>query len=334
MDQSPEEIELEHHIFDIDFHPQQDIVAGAMVNGVVELYKYSEKQNAKVLELKYHSDSCRSVLFSNNGQTLYTASADKSIRAVDTAGSIEWAELNAHEHPVNVLKQIDANVIASGDDIGCIKVWDTRQHRCVVEWTDHSDYISDMTCNSALDHMLVTSGDGTLSSYDLRKNKLEGRSDDLEDELLSVVIGKNGKKVFCGSQEGVIVIFSWGTWGDMSDRFPGHPHSIDTMLKVDEDTICTGSSDGIIRIVQLHPNKLLGVIGDHEDFPIEVMKFSHDKRIIGSASHTNKLHFWDVGYLFEEDDEDDDEEDTMESDAPSKRLAACQDPNATFFDDL
>ncbi len=25
-------------------------------------------------------------------------------------------------------------------------------------------------------------------------------------------------------------------------------------------------------IVQIHPNKLLGVVGDHEDFPVEMLK--------------------------------------------------------------
>ncbi|KAI9922514.1 hypothetical protein PsorP6_000420 [Peronosclerospora sorghi] len=57
------------------------------------------------------------------------------------------------------------------------------------------------------------------------------------------------------------------------------------------------------RVMQLHPNKVLGIIGDQEDFTVEILRFSHDKRIIGSTSHTNKVHFWDVGYLFELDDD-------------------------------
>lgn len=61
------------------------------------------------------------------------------------------------------------------------------------------------------------------------------------------------------------------------------------------------------RVVQVHPNKLLGLIGDHEDFPVETLKFSHDKKLIGSISHTRKVHFWDSGYLFDEDDGDDEE---------------------------
>jgi WD repeat-containing protein 55 len=151
--------------------------------------------------------------------------------------------------PVNRLFTLSNDVIASGDDQGCIKIWDTRQHRCVVEWKEHVDYISGFAANASVDHLLATGGDGRLSAYDLRKNVLAGKSDELEDELLSVIVLKNGKKVVCGSQDGVLVVFSWGTWGDMSDRFPGHPESIDTIVKIDEDTVLTGSSDGIVRCV-------------------------------------------------------------------------------------
>ncbi|KAJ8523760.1 hypothetical protein ON010_g17358 [Phytophthora cinnamomi] len=274
---------------------------------------------------------------------LYTASADKSIRAFDTLGNPTWAEMRAHEHPVNRLHELSTNVFASGDDQGCIKIWDTRQHRCLSEFKEHTvrlrkvdydkpcliycadgeigglqDYISGFATNPAQDHLLATSGDGRLSAYDLRKNVLAGKSDELDDELLSVAVIKNGRKIVCGSQDGVLVIFSWGTWGDMSDRFPGHPESVEALLKVDEDTVLTGSSDGIVRVVQLHPNKLLGLIGDHEDFPVENLKFSHDKKIIGSVSHTNKVHFWDVGYLFDEDDgEDEDAANDEEEKAPA-----------------
>ena len=37
--------------------------------------------------------------------------------------------------------------------------------------------------------------------------------------------------------------------------------SIETLCVVDEDTVITGSSDGLLRLVQLQPNKLLGVLG-------------------------------------------------------------------------
>jgi WD repeat-containing protein 55 len=122
---------------------------------------------------------------------------------------------------------------------------------------------------------------------------------------LSVKIIKNGRKVVCGTGEGVLAVWSWGTWGDISDRFPGHPSSLDALLKVDENTLLTGSSDGLIRVVSIHPDKLLGVLGDHAGFPIEKLEFNADRSFVGSVSHDNCIRLWDATIL--KDDGDDEE---------------------------
>jgi WD40 repeat protein len=41
-------------------------------------------------------------------------------------------------NPVNRLHELSTNVFASGDDQGCIKIWDTRQHRCLSEFKEHT----------------------------------------------------------------------------------------------------------------------------------------------------------------------------------------------------
>ena len=132
--------------------------------------------------------------------------------------------------------------------------------------------------------LLATSADGSLGVYDLRMNKgtvedSTRKSDHLDDELLSLCILKSGKKVVCGTQTGALSIFSFGTFGDISDRMPGHPSSVETLLKVDEDTILTGSSDGLIRVVQIHPDKFLGVLndGDTGGYPIEKLAYNANK---------------------------------------------------------
>jgi hypothetical protein len=54
-------------------------------------------------------------------------------------------------------------------------------------------------------------------------DQVRARSEeDADDELSSVVVLKNGKKVVCGSQLGVLTIFSWGHFADCSDRLPGN----------------------------------------------------------------------------------------------------------------
>ena len=69
--------------------------------------------------------------------------------------------------------------------------------------------------------------------------------------IKSICYFKREGKVVCGTGDGVLNIFNWGEWGNISDRFPGHPMSVDCMVQVTEDIICTGSIDGIIRLVFL-----------------------------------------------------------------------------------
>ncbi|CAM9857558.1 unnamed protein product [Pylaiella littoralis] len=301
-------IDLPEQALELSFHPNRDVIASGLVNGKVSLHTYSPEGHQLALELSHHRDSCRTVLFSEDGSALFTASKDKSIVQAGETGQVTWRHERAHDWPVNSLHNVSEGILASGDDQGVIKIWDTRVKSEVTKFDVNEDFISDFATNEANDKLLATSGDATLAVFDLRQKRLEGRVTNQEDELLSIQIVKHGSRVVCGTQNGVLVSWPWGTWGDRSSRFRGHPHSVDTLLTLDEDTVLTGSSDGIIRVVSIQPDKFLGLLGDHEDFPVESIQFSRDKTWIGSVSHDDKIRFWHAGYLFEDDDDEDDED--------------------------
>ena len=88
----------------------------------------------------------------------------------------------------------------------------------------------------------------------------------------------------------------------------GHPSSVDALVKYDADTVITGSSDGIIRIVNILPNRMLGVLGGSEDLPIERLALSHDRSRLASVSHESCLKLWDLSQLAEGSDDEDEEE--------------------------
>jgi len=315
QDCSPEDAETSDQVMGLDFHPQSDVLAAGIINGKVELYMYKEDQPCQlVLDVQHHTDSCRAVKFSSDGNAMYSGSADQSLVCIDRQGSIIWATPNAHSAGINRIQLTGSGLVVTGDDEGGVKLWDIRQQRAVMEFKENKDFVADFALHPEDTHLLAACGDGVLSCFDLRQRKLSEQSEEDEDELLSVEFIKGSKKVVCGTQGGVLGIWSWGDLSDTSDRFPGHPQSIDTMLPVDGDTVCTGSSDGIIRIVSIHPNKLLGLVGDHDDFPVEQMKFSRDRRFIGSISHEAVVHFWDVSYLLENSDDKDDDDDDDDDD--------------------
>lgn len=77
------------------------------------------------------------------------------------------------------------------------------------------------------------------------------QSELMDSELLCVSFMKNDKKVICGTGEGVINIFNYDEYGNISDRFPGHPSSIDCFLPLSRDIVLTGCFDGNIRYLKL-----------------------------------------------------------------------------------
>lgn len=286
--------------FDLDFHPSNPILAAGLITGDLLLYLYkADSPPEKLLEVNAHSQSCRAVRFINNGQAIVTGSPDCSILATDveTGSSIARLE-NSHGAAVNRIINLTESTIASGDDEGCVKVWDTRQRTCSSSFHAHEDYISDMTFASDSMRLLATSGDGTLSVCNLRSSKLQTQSEFSEDEPLSVVIMKNGRKVICGTQSGTLLLYSWGFFKDCSDRFVDlSPNSVEALLKLDEERVITGSENGIISLVGILPNRIIQPIAEHSEYAIERLAFSHDKKYLGSISHDNTLKLWDMDDL-------------------------------------
>lgn len=79
------------------------------------------------------------------------------------------------------------------------------------------------------------------------------------------------------------------------------------LLKKADPTLSSRS-----RIVSIEPDDLVGIVGEHEDFPVERMRLSHDKKYLASSSHDNSIKFWNVTYLY---DDDEDEEGNENGDA-------------------
>lgn len=286
---------------------------------------------------------------------------------IDQASSSVGAKSPQNNNPIHCLHQLPScsasgSLIVTGDDRGGVRLWDERlcdptnpkynqqkktenssnnnllalPRGCVLSWKESKDYISAFDHSADGNTLLATSADGTLSVFDLRKastsNILQNReavriSDHQDDELLAIAVMKNGKKVVCGTTEGVLNVWSWGTWGDVSDRFPNahEGNSIDAVLKVDENTLLTGSSDGLLRVVSILPDRFLGVLGGHDGFPIEALKYTTSRKYVGSLSHDQYIRLWDTRRLFD-DGEDDSVKEGLDQD---KELSSREMPVAS-----
>ena len=151
-----------------------------------------------------------------------------------------------------------------------------------------------------------------------------------------------GQKLVVGTQLGVLSVFNRARgYGDCVDRIPGHPPSIDALCAVPARypgaaaTVLTGSSDGLLRAVQVLPTRLLGVVADHGEFPIERIAVDRagEGRWVGSVGHDEVLKMTDLKEVFEDDGaEDEDEEDEGDEEDESGADGEAQEEEPTKDD--
>ena len=96
------------------------------------------------------------------------------------------------------------------------------------------------------------------------------------------------------------------------------------LVAYDEDTVLTASSDGMIRVLNIQPNKMVGVLGIHSDMDVEKLASSADKMFLASAGHDNTVKIWDLGQLVDDyDEEEDEEEEEREGQEAAEEPAAA-----------
>ena len=68
----------------------------------------------------------------------------RSIKAVDMGSgkSRKW-RAGAHDAGVSCLLPLAPGRVASGDDDGCVKLWDARQPEATAQLRQHTDYVAD-----------------------------------------------------------------------------------------------------------------------------------------------------------------------------------------------
>lgn len=165
---------------DCAFSDAHQHLATGIVDGTLRLYTYSFADGSTGAlssdlrsTLRLSEASCRAVGFSADGSSIVAGYEDGllALSSVETSQPILRLP-DAHEAPISTLRVLDDNLMAVGDEAGCIQLWDLRSKAAVYTYSEHTDFITDFTVHQKDNCLVATSGDGTLSIHDLSKRKV------------------------------------------------------------------------------------------------------------------------------------------------------------------
>jgi len=300
---SPPDLKTSEMVTDISFHPEADIIALGNISGDLSLFSYSNEENSLMKKLKLSQKSLRGLEFDESGSSLLTISKDKTFRILDTeTWTVRSKFVKCHDSALYCCASLDPHISVTGDEDGFVKMWDSRTaDTSVMTYKRFDEFVSSFFKMDD-SHLIASSGEGTIQSFDLRTRRPDLQSEVYDSELNCLAAVRSGSKLVVGSGAGQLYMFNKDQYGLHSDQFPGHPDGVNAMVAITDNVLITGCEDGNLRAVHLFPHRFLGVVGQHEqEFPVERLDVNTSGEIIASISHDNRVKFWNVAYLEEMD---------------------------------
>lgn len=298
----PPDIKTEDFVTDLCFHPSQDLLSVGTTTGDVLIYKYTNDECTVRDTHEVHTKSVRDVEFNLDGDLLISTARDRTIMVTDVeTGKLKQFWDDSHEEPVYTMSIIDEHTFATGDDAGVLKLWDLRQKQAVFKLKEVEDFISCIITNDQRKYILMTSGDGYLTSINIPQRKLYVQSEPYEEELTCMGIFRKDSKLVVGSSKGNFYTFNWGQFGYHCDAFTGPKAGVNKMVPITERIAVTGGEDGILRAMHLVPGRVLGIVGQHS-LAVETIDINSTGELIASSSHDNDIRFWNIRYFEDFDD--------------------------------
>ncbi len=285
------------YIFTVAVSPDGRLLATGDTDGKISLWQIIDGQ--QYLTWEGHAGWVRSLVFSADGQTLFSASDDQTVKQWNLTGKClqVFTGHTGFVWSVALLEQPNSNgfhpILASGSIDQTIKLLDIQTGKCLKTLRGHTDWVFCVACSS--DGRTIASGsiDRTIKFWDINTGEclktLQGHSM----SVYSVAFSTDGKKLVSGSADGTVRIWDVLT-GECMYTLQGHTNHVWCVVcSRDGNTIASGSSDTTIRLWNIHTVECVKTLQGHTN-TIRSLAFSPNGKSLIASDDNQTIKLWDI----------------------------------------
>ena len=241
-----------------------------------------------------HSSFINHLVISPDGQTLVSASADKTIKLWNTATGQEIRTLKGHSSFVNYLViSPDGQTLVSASADKTIKLWNMATGQEIRTLKGHSNYVNYLAISRDGQILVSSSADKTIKIWNMATAQEIRTLRGYPTYIDYFVISSDWQTIATGSANKIIKVWNLAT-GKETHTLTGHSNKINYLAtSPDGETLASASADRTIKIWNFNTGKEISTLIGHTSF-VNYIAISPDGQILVSASADKTIKVWDL----------------------------------------
>ena len=244
-----------------------------------------------VKTLTGHDSYVKSLVISSDGETLVSASSDKTIHIWHLPiGKLKNTIAERNSHIKSIAISPDGNTLVSAHDDNIIDIWHLPTDKLIASLNEHNSSIFSVVISE--DGKTLASGsEDELKVWDLQTGDLKTTLPGHFSPLKSIAMSPDGKTIVSGSEDN-IKIWDLQT-GELKHSLGLEVELHSVAIAPDSQTLISVDVNGHIHRWDLETGKLKHTLADRKDTVLSVF-ISQDGNTLVSGSLNNQIKIWNL----------------------------------------
>lgn len=281
------------YTFTLAVSPNGNLLAIGDTLGQISLWQTTDGQQCLTWEA--HTGWVRSIVFSADGQTLFSGSDDQTVKQWDITGrclqvfrmhtGFVWSVAQA--------RQENYSVLASGGMDQTVKLWDIQTGECLKSLEGHTDWIWAIALSKDGQTLASGSADHTIKLWHVNTGECQKTLQAHTGIVWSVAFNADDKMLVSGSADGTVRIWDLEAMQCLQTLHGHTGHVWCVACSTDGQTLASGSADTTIRLSDIHTGECVKTLSGHTH-TVRSLTFTPDGKTLIASDDNQTVKFWNI----------------------------------------